>query len=206
MVIFYSFLPLLFFFFKFKISILESSILWAQSTTLMLFTGLTFQVYPHFPFTLLYPVKFLEEGTGGHIFKSGGPSGSLFLLPAEVHVSKYIPQWALCGRYSLIISRSYLTDEADSVKPRLRGLNLLTSLLGDVVPFLRSVTEAYFGSTFLDTSSSLTLLSSLEVSQRLYCTGSIPWHRVSLTHLPFHYRAWKQLQLSEVCSYFETLW
>lgn len=77
---------------------------------------------------------------------------------------------------------------------------------GDVAPFLTSVTEAYFGSTFLDTSSSLTLLSSLEVSRRLCCTGSIPWHGVSLTHLPFHYRVWKQLQLLEVCSYFGALW
>lgn len=167
----------------------------------MLFICLSFPVYPHFSFTLLYTVKLLEEGTGGHVFESVWP---FRLVPATSRGARLQVRSPVSTVEQT--QSAHPTDEADSVKPRWTGLNLLTSLLGDAAPFLRSVTEACFGSTFLDTSSSLTLLSSLEVSRRLYCAGSIPWHSVSLTHLPYHSSFWKQLQLSEVCSYFEALW
>lgn len=57
---------------------------------------------------------------------SEGALHLLFLKPAEVHVLKYFSQWALTaktGKNSLPVSRRHLTDEAVSVKPRLRGTN-----------------------------------------------------------------------------------
>lgn len=168
----------------------------------MLFICVIFPVYPHSSFTTLYSEKLLEESPGGHIFESVWPFK--LIDPAtrrHAHPQLHSPASTVWQTRSV-----QSTEAADSVKPRWTGLKLLTSLLGDVASFSISATEEYFGPTFPATSSSLTLLSSLEVSLRLYCTGSIPWHSVCLTHLPFHYRVWKQLQLSEVCSYFEALW
>lgn len=167
----------------------------------LLFICLTFPVPTDFCFTTFYAVKLLEEGTGGHISESVRP-----FKPTDSATSRPArPQAHSPVNTVQQIWSAHSAGEADSAKPSWTGLNLPTSLLGDAAPFSRSVSEAYFGSTFPDTSSSLTLPSSLEVSPRLYCTGSIPWHSVSLTHLPFHYGVWKQLQLSEVCCYFEAL-
>lgn len=194
-------LSLLFFVKAKKISILESATLHAQPITLMLFIRLTFPVHTDFYFTTFCAVKLLEEGTGGRTSESVGP----FKLADSATSRPARPQAHSPVSTAQQIRAAPSAGEADSVKPSWTALNLLTSLLGDGAAFSRSVSEAHFGSTFPDTSSSLTLPSSLEVSRRLYCTGSIPWHSVSLTHLPFHYRVWKQLQLSEVCCYFEAL-
>lgn len=97
-----------------KIFILEFATSYVQPTILMLFICLIFPVYPHFSFMALYPLKLLEEGTGGHICESVWPFK--LVVPATcrgAHLQVCSPVSTVEQTWS-----AHSADKADSVKPR----------------------------------------------------------------------------------------
>lgn len=103
----------------------------------MLFTS-HFRVPTDFCFTTFYAVKLLAEGMGGHISESVRPfkpADSAMIRPARPQAH------SLVGTVQQIPS-AHSAGKTDSAKPSWTGLNLPTSLLGDVAPFSRSVSEA----------------------------------------------------------------